>query len=193
MLQIVPIVLIISGVFALAILVIRHLPDIVQTPQDGSGAGAARTSSGPFAFLGSMISRERRIAYQRTILGILERVLRKTSLRLLTLTRFTEKMLHGVQRRSLKFSEGSGVSFPKFVNRFKKRRAYVEEERKLLEHVLRSPGDVDAYRRLGNLYLLLGNIHDARAALNQALKLNPDDEETKAKLAKIEEQLETSA
>ena len=49
-----------------------------------------------------------------------------------------------------------------------------------------NPDDVDAYRRLGNLYVIAGNNRDARAAFSELIRINPDDEEAKKRLEEIE-------
>ena len=74
---------------------------------------------------------------------------------------------------------------PQFLFRTKRRKAYLEEEKKLLEWIENHHDDVAAYKRLGNLYSVAGNIDEARTAFQQALKLAPDDDEIKRRLDEL--------
>lgn len=178
--------LIFIGLFVMTIIVIRRLPDLAQS--EAAALGTGKNAFGLFGSVARMLQSERRLAYQKALLRLSEAVLRKVSLRLLGLARMTEKMLRGVQRRSDKISnKKSFVSFPRLFSKFEKRRAFVEEERKLLEHLFRSPNDIDAYRRLGSLYFVERKFSDARLAFSQILRLIPDDEEAKIKIAEIDE------
>jgi len=57
--------------------------------------------------------------------------------------------------------------------------------RKEEKHILKNHDDVAAYKRLGNLYSVAGNIDEARTAFQQALKLAPDDDEIKRRLDEL--------
>ena len=98
----------------------------------------------------------------------------------------SERLTHKVQVRSGKLSPENGMdALPKFFNRIRKRKAFLEEERKLLEYLAHNNDDAAAYKRLGNLYAIAGNIKDARAALEQSLRLMPDDEEIMQRLEEL--------
>ncbi len=60
-----------------------------------------------------------------------------------------------------------------------------EEEKKYIDAIAANPKDLQAYRALCFIYLNQQNYSDARACLRQVLKLDPNDETTKAKLESI--------
>ena len=60
-----------------------------------------------------------------------------------------------------------------------------EEEKKYIDAIAQNPKDVKSYRMLCNMYLGRQSYSDARACFRQVLKLDPADEETKAKLESI--------
>ena len=67
------------------------------------------------------------------------------------------------------------------------RRTTEEKEEMLLSILKQNPKDIKAYKELGSLYLEQGNAHDAKAAFEETLKLNPDDELANEKIGEIEE------
>lgn len=82
---------------------------------------------------------------------------------------------------------GNGASGSSaFSSRIKRRSAFLEEERQLIEQLTADPDDVDAYRRLGNLYLLAGNTRDARAALTELLRRDKENEWAKSKIVELD-------
>lgn len=66
-----------------------------------------------------------------------------------------------------------------------------QEDRKVLEEkycidlIAKDPRSIDAYRRLGFLYLEQGNKEDAKNCFKQVLKLNPDDLEVVSKMKEL--------
>lgn len=60
-----------------------------------------------------------------------------------------------------------------------------EEEKKYIDAITENPKDLVAYRSLCDIYYNQQNYSDARACFRQVLKLDPSDEQTKAKLEKI--------
>jgi len=60
-----------------------------------------------------------------------------------------------------------------------------EEEKKYIDAIAQNPKDVESYRVLCDMYLSRQSYSDARACFRQVLKLDPSDEETKAKLESI--------
>lgn len=60
-----------------------------------------------------------------------------------------------------------------------------EEEKKYIDAIAENPKDVESYRALCDIYFNQQSYSDARACFRQVLKLDPADEETKAKLESI--------
>lgn len=95
-----------------------------------------------------------------------------------SILRLSERMLGNIQTRT-------GSKAAGFLLRARRRQAYLEEEKKLLNQLAQEPNDLVAYKRLGNLYTVAGNTGDARAAFQQALKINPEDEEAQKRLEEL--------
>lgn len=127
-----------------------------------------------------------KIPWQKWVFNGVEIVLKRVRTILFVGLKKSERLTHSVQVRSGKLSPESGLDvLPKFFDRIRKRRAFLEEERKLLEYIAHNHDDAAAYKRLGNLYVMAGNVKDARAALEQSLRLMPDDEETMKRLEEL--------
>jgi tetratricopeptide (TPR) repeat protein len=62
------------------------------------------------------------------------------------------------------------------------------QEQVLIKKIARNPRDDSAYVELGKLYMNVGNIVDAKASLNQALKINQGNIKAKKVLTEIERQ-----
>ena len=125
----------------------------------------------------------RKIPWQKWLFRGIEMALKRVRFVLFAGLKKSEKLAQSAQVRSNKLTPANGVAgLPKFFERIHKRRAFLEEERKLLEYIAHHHDDVSAYKRLGNLYAIAGNVKDARAALEQALHLSPDDIEIMQRL-----------
>ena len=69
-----------------------------------------------------------------------------------------------------------------------------EEKQKKEEHVLiieiaKNPKSPELYKKLADLYILEENFSDAVEALETAMKLNPEDKKTAAKLRAVQKAL----
>lgn len=66
---------------------------------------------------------------------------------------------------------------------------YKKEEQSLIIEIAKDPKNAELYRRLGDIYIAMKNFVDAQESLKTALKLDPDDDKTKDKLARTETML----
>ncbi len=66
---------------------------------------------------------------------------------------------------------------------------YLKEEQNLIIEIAKDPKNPELYRKLAEIYFYMKNFLDAKESLQTALKLDPDDERTKQKLAKAQEML----
>ena len=171
--------LILSGIGLVVFIFARKIPEVSQIPQEDI----------PVLVRPKIIQWIASIDWSKLTLQVLRaletiiRVLRKLFFFFL---RTSEHWIRGLSARSRQIAgEAPPVFLPKFLFRIKRRKAFVEEERKLLEWLTQHPDDFEAYRRLGNLYTVAGNIRDARASFEQALKLRPDDDEIKRHLDEL--------
>lgn len=175
------------GVALIAVVVIRKIPALVELPKE------EKTDETQTRKLTRLRSWFQRIDWQRwqkifvaSLAGLFE-VLRKLFIRntkraerLARRLRGRVRVLSGGKAEPAKEKQSGG-----FSARIRKRSAFVEEERRLIEHVAENPQDIEAYRRLGNLYTMAGNIADARAVFIEILKRVPDDEEARKRLVEL--------
>ena len=66
---------------------------------------------------------------------------------------------------------------------------YLKEEQNLIIEIAKDPKNPELYRKLADIYMSMKNFLDAKESLQTALKLDPEDEKTKEKLAKAQEML----
>ncbi|HRY82857.1 MAG TPA: tetratricopeptide repeat protein [Candidatus Moranbacteria bacterium] len=62
-------------------------------------------------------------------------------------------------------------------------------EKILVERIAANPKDIEAYERLGEYYLEIENWNYAKECFKQVLKLNPQNENVKSKMKKLEKML----
>ncbi len=60
------------------------------------------------------------------------------------------------------------------------------KEEALIHRIAENPKDIEAYRELGDYYLSIGNIKDAKDSFKMVLKLRPRDLKAKSSLREIE-------
>ena len=121
-------------------------------------------------------------AAQRRSFGALEIAMQGLRTALFAFLRISDRLLRLAQKKA---GKKNVEMLPQFLFRTKRRKAYLEEEKKLLEWIENHHDDVAAYKRLGNLYSVAGNIDEARTAFQQAFKLAPDDDEIKRRLDEL--------
>jgi tetratricopeptide (TPR) repeat protein len=174
--------LILGGILLLAVVFIRKMPILASLPEEEEPSSSSLTAK-----VRERIARIDWKRWKRLILKTLAFIAGQIFWFFRMLARKIERLVHDVNRRIQNLSEGktSERKRPPFFSRIRKRAAYVEEERRLIEQLSKNPKDIEAYRRLGNLYVIAGNIADARASFSEILRLNPDDEEAKRRLSEL--------
>ena len=133
--------------------------------------------------------------YLLVALGWLEKSLRKTRILFLKIDRYFISLISKSREKSREVAVKSkgwiSQRRMKKIERLKMladlRRTTEEKEEMLLSILKQNPKDIKAYKELGSLYLEQGNAHDAKAAFEETLKLNPDDELANEKIGEIEE------
>ena len=176
------ITLVVAGTALILVVLIRKIPALAELPDDQQLPGQKLTTR-----LVTTLRRVNWAKYQRVLVAALVAVaerIRRTSVRL---ARRSEVLGRNLRTRLSHLSgdqeEGSSAAFS---SRIKRRSAFLEEERQLIEQLTQNTDDIDAYRRLGNLYVVAGNVRDARAAFTELLKRQPDDEEAFLRLGELE-------
>lgn len=61
-----------------------------------------------------------------------------------------------------------------------------EFERALIERIAFNPRDIEAYERLGDYYIEIGNFNDSLSCFDQVLKLSPVNRKAKIKLKRLQ-------
>jgi len=65
-----------------------------------------------------------------------------------------------------------------------------EEEHKLILEIAQNPKDAGLYKKLGNIYMKTGEWRDAAESFKKVLEIEPEDETTGNKLARLLKKLE---
>lgn len=69
---------------------------------------------------------------------------------------------------------------------FQKQEEYIPAEKIFIDIISHNPKSVDGYEGLGNMYLVAGQLDQARETLQFALRLSPDDASVNVSLAELE-------
>lgn len=188
---IIPYLIIILSLAGLAFIVYRKIPTLIKLPAEPDENS-----------LPGVPLREKTVNLIKTIahpnfwlvfLGWLEKTLRKTRILFLKLDNFFISLIAKSREKShemaIKSKEWMSESRMKKIGKLKMmadlRRTSEEKEEMLLSILKQNPRDIKAYKDLGQLYMDLGNIHDAESAFKEALKINPEDETAILKLEEI--------
>ena len=178
----IPIALVLVGAALVLVVFIRKIPALAELPEDQDLPGRRLTKRMLKRLRAVNWSRYQRV-FVRGLLAFIEQ-LRRLSVRF---ARRSEASVKQLRTRMVRLTgNGDGQESPAFSSRIKKRTAFLEEERQLIEQLTANPDDTEAYRRLGNLYLLAGNTRDARAALTELLRRDPENEWGQRKLAELD-------
>lgn len=182
MYELLPIALVFAGATLILIVLIRKVPALAELPEDQQLPGRKLTRR--------MMKTLRQVdwpRYQRVVvrglLAFIER-LRRFGVKIARFSESGVKQLSG--RMSRLSGDGARKGSPAFSSRIKKRTAFLEEERQLIDQLTANPNDADAYRRLANLYTLSGNVRDAKAAWRELLRIEPENDQVKQKLAELD-------
>ena len=169
------------GTALLVLVLVRKIPVLANLPPEEAGKGSLFSRAQSRA---AQIDWKR---WKRLLLIMLAFLVEKTRRLFVRVVRAAEKSVRGLNVRLLHLADTKTRERKpaQFFSRIRKRAAYVEEERRLIEQLTANPQDVDVYRRLGNLYVIAGNVADAKAAFSEILRLVPDDEEAKRRLREL--------
>lgn len=136
--------------------------------------------------------------FRVNLLAEFEKFLRKLRLLSLKLDAVTNHLIHRVrksvvhhegmlngeaaaqaeQEMAINIKNGNGDADPK------------EEEQRLIIEIARNPKNVQLYKKLGNIYMKIGEWHDAAESFKKVLELEPEDETTRNKLTRLLKKLE---
>lgn len=177
-------VLFFVGVALIVLVLVRKMPALAELPVQPRG-GSLRWLKHLRYRIGQVDWRR----YQRIGLTVLAAFAELTRRFFIRVARRMERIARRAHRKLRNLSvvpQGEAVA-TQFFSRIRRRSAYVEEERRLIERLTENPNDIDAYRRLGNLYVIAGNVADARAAFREILQRLPQDPDATRRLEELEE------
>lgn len=189
-----------------AVIIGRKFPYLKKLPVDSS------TAPGPGLWEGFFP--EARHYWKKIDLGLyrdlffkeLEKFLRRLRLVSLKLDSFTHRLIakvrtNGAEKNSVEhltsLSTGGSESKDQDENVLVSMiELSVEEKQKKEEHALiievaKNPKNPELYKKLAHLYVLAENFSDAAEALETALKLDPEDKKSAAKLRAVKKHLPT--
>jgi len=189
--MIVPYLIIISSLVVISVIILRKIPILVKLPPQPEQVFEKEPIKEKVAnVLKEKVARPR---FFLLLLSSIEWFLKKVRLFFLEIDSFFVSLIARLREKSHQWSEKSREWMSqrrmKKIERLKLiadlSRTPEEKEENLLRTLKQNPKDVKAYRELGFLYLEQDNFQDAKAAFEEVLKINPDDEIAKQELDKI--------
>lgn len=193
--MLIPYLIIIFSLAGIIYVVFKKIPVLMKLPLEPDN-NFAKEQEIPIAEKAVNFIKEK-IAhpnYLLVVLGWLEKILRKTRILFLKIDRHFVSLISKSREKSREMAVKSKGWMSE--RRMKKighlkimadlRRTAEDREEMLLAILKQNPKDIKAYKELGLLYLEQGNTHDAKAAFEEALKINPEDELANEKIEEME-------
>jgi tetratricopeptide (TPR) repeat protein len=151
-----------------------------------------------FPEIAQRISRLSLHEYRVNFLAEFEKILRKLRLLSLRIDTFTNSLIHRVRKTVVEHEELiSGEIALQGAQEIESQNASNgankdprEEEQKLIIEIARNPKDSKLYKKLGNIYLKIGEWNDAYESFKKALELDPTDDVIRNKLEKLTKKIE---
>ena len=168
-------------------------PDVVENvvlDQEGFWAGF-------FPGLATRLNGSKLRQFRLNLLAEFEKFLRKLRLFSLKLDSTTNRLINKVRKsvvhhESVISSEAAAQAEQEIrINSNNgKGKDLQEEEHRLILEIATNPKDAGLYRKLGNIYMKMEEWHDAAESFKKVLELEPEDETTRNKLARLLKKLE---
>lgn len=192
----VPLIIILVSAIIIAIIVGRKFPYLKKLPVE-----AAIPEAGLFeGFLPEVYHFFKKADfgfYRELFFKELEKFLRRLRVVSLKIDSLTKKLIDKIRVNGVKkektevFNEESKEET---VQISVSQKIPLEEQQKKEEHALiieiaKNPKNAELYKKLADLYILMENFFDAAEALETALKLDPNDKKTAAKLRAVQKAL----
>lgn len=179
MYNLIPQFLVIISLAAILVILGKKLPSALGTMKEG-GLESELDSS---LSLGGKFPQIDASKYQRHFFVLAEKFLRRSVIFSLKVGNLAHRWMRTVKERSEKIP----IPYLDELTRERSEESFTEREKEFIEMIRKNPKNSDAYRGLGDLYLEEGNSRDARLSFAEVLKLSPEDEYAKEKLAEIGE------
>jgi tetratricopeptide (TPR) repeat protein len=216
--SIIPPILIVISLVGIIIFLIKKAPEVASLRDDDLlGEKKVSEKKGFWARFTKKGNQEEKKDFKHRVLLFLEKMTKKLKVMFLKLenmisawgdsfrnkrqAREEEKSLHlaeiieaeNFSEKEKKENEKDGVLVDD--SRMEKVKPRIEKEKRdifeniLVERIAANPKDVEAYERLGEYYLEIENNNYAKECFKQVLKLNPQNENIKSKMRKLERML----
>ena len=173
---VIPISLILASSLAILVMAWRKFPQLRRLTLENSNSGFWGN------FLPEINGFLKKISLGRfkgKFFGEVEKGLRFVRVASLKVDRATNEMIHKVKKNgSNEKEEVEGI--------LEIQRDFKGEEDKLITAISEEPQNTVLYKKLGDLYVEMGNIEDAVEAFKVAAELNPEDREARKKLSESE-------
>ena len=201
---IIPFGIFIVSVFAVALVVGRKFvylkklsTEVVESVVPEQESFWAEFFPGLAAYFNSTKIRQ----YRLDFLAEFEKLLRKLRLASLRFDAATNQLIRKVRKsvvhhESIISSEDAAAQVEQEIKTLESAsgndlgKDWQEEEHKLIIEIAKKPKNADLYKQLGCIYMKMGEWHDAAESLKKAVELDPDDETTRNKLARVTQKLE---
>lgn len=201
---IIPLAIILISALAMILVVWRKLPYLKKLPVDSVSVPEAGILESFFPEARRYLRKIDFSLYRELFFKELEKFLRRLRVVSLKLDRFSHQLIdkihaNGSTKANVEHLSASPVGGAKTAGGETALPAVlpvlsVEEKQKKEEYVLiveiaKNPKNAELYKKLADLYILSENFSDAAEALETALKLDPEDKKTAAKLRAVQKSL----
>ena len=201
---IIPVGIFVVSVFAIAWVVGRKFiylkklsPEVVESAVPEQESFWAEFFPGLAAYFNSAQLRQ----YRLNFLAEFEKILRRLRLASLKFDTATNQLIHKVRRsvvhhENVMSSESAAAQAEQETKILESTNGnggakdWQEEEHKLIIEIAKKPKDAALYKQLGSVYVKMGGWHDAAESFKKAVELDPEDETTRNKLARVTQKLE---
>ena len=124
-----------------------------------------------------------------TFVGAVSRQGRRVVQRLYRLEQYYQKLKRSEDEGVHRYSDETMKTRIDEAIVLQKQEEYIPAEKIFIDIISHNPRSVDGYEALGNMYLVAGQLDQARETLQFAMRLSPDDASVNVSLAEIEMKL----
>ena len=197
----VPLIIILISAVTGAVIIWRKFPYLKKLPVDAVAVSETGLWEGFFPEVYRFFQKVDFGFYRHLFFKELEKFLRRLRVVSLKIDSFTKHLIDKIRTKGTKREiikhltpEKEGKDQEEAVQVFSeisKEERQKKEEHDLIIEIAKNPKNAELYKKLADLYILAENFSDAAEALETAMKLDPDDKKTAAKLRAVQKALPT--
>lgn len=192
----VPLIIILVSTAIMAVIIWRKFPYLKKLPVDATVPQTGMVEG----FLPEIYHLFKKMDlrfYEDLFFKELEKFLRRLRVVSLKIDSFTKHLIDKIRTNGIKKEKIQHLTSEQEIKEevvHVRPRLSLEERQKQEEHALiieiaKNPKNQELYKKLADLYILAENFSDAAEALETALKLDPEDKKTAAKLRAVQKAL----